>query len=68
MTDVSESKTEKISVRLTEAEKEVAEKLGAYLHKAGKLEEATIAGALRVSLRFTVNEILKSVEVERYGT
>ena len=62
----SESKSEQITIRVTASEKATAEKLGAYLFKVGKLKEATIAGAFRLSLRFTVNEILKAVEVERY--
>ena len=64
---MSESRTEQVTVRMTLAEKEIAEKLGNYLHKVGKLDEPSIAGALRVALRFTVNEILKSVEAERYA-
>lgn len=64
---MSEGRGEQVTVRMTKAEKETAEKLGDYLHKVGKLEEPSIAGALRLSLRFTVNEILKSVEAERYG-
>lgn len=62
-----ESRTEQVTVRMTVSERETAEKLGQYLHKAGKLDEPSVAGALRVALRFTVNEILKSVEAERYG-
>ena len=62
----SEDKSEQITIRVTASEKATAEKLGDYLFKVGKLKEATIAGAFRLSLRFTVNEILKAVEAERY--
>jgi len=56
-----------INVRVTDEEKELAEKLAIYLHKLGKIENPTLSDAMRVSLHFTVNEILKAVEVERYG-
>lgn len=59
-------KTEQITIRMTHAEKDGAEKLANYLFTVGKLKEATIAGACRVALRFTINEVLKSVELERY--
>lgn len=62
-----ESRTEQVTVRMTDAEKKTAEKLGQYLFKVGKLDEPSVAGAVRVALRFTTNEILKSVEAERYG-
>lgn len=58
---------EQISVRMTIAERVNAEKLAAYLFKVGKLDEPTIAGAIRAALRFITNEITKSVERERYG-
>jgi hypothetical protein len=56
-----------VSVKLTEEEKELLEKLANYLHKLGKIEQPTISDALRVCLHFTVNEILKAIERERYG-
>jgi hypothetical protein len=56
-----------VSVKLTEEEKELLEKLANYLHKLGKIEAPTISDALRVCLHFTVNEILKAIERERYG-
>jgi len=62
-----ESKTEQVTIRVTPAEKLGAQKLANYLHKQKKLDEPTIAGAFRVSLHYTVNEILKSIEAERYG-
>jgi DNA-directed RNA polymerase subunit H (RpoH/RPB5) len=55
-----------VHVVFTEEEKELLEKLAAYLHKLGKIEAPTISDALRVCLHFTVNEILKAVEAERY--
>ena len=60
-------RTEQVTVRLTIAEKVLAEKLGIYLHRIGKLDDASLAGAVRVSLRFTVNEVLKNIEAERLG-
>ena len=63
----SENRSEQITIRVTSSEKQGAESLAKYLHKVGKLKEATVAGAFRLSLRFTVNEILKAVEVERYA-
>lgn len=55
-----------INVRVSDEEKEMAEKLAEYLFKVGKIEKATLSDAMRVSLHFTVNEILKAVEAERY--
>jgi len=43
------------------------EKLANYLHKLGKIESPTLSDALRVCLHFTVNEILKAIEAERYA-
>ena len=62
-----ENKSEQITIRVSATEKATAEQLANYLNKVGKLKEATIAGAFRLSLRFTVNEILKAIEVERYA-
>ena len=59
--------SESITVRVTPEEKEMAEKLAKYLVKVGKLEEPTISSVVRMSIRFTVGEILKAVEAERYG-
>ena len=55
-----------INVRVTNEEKDMAEKLAHYLVKVGKIENPTLSDAMRVSLHFTVNEILKAVEKERY--
>ena len=44
----------------------MAENLANYLFKVGKIEKATMSDAMRVSLHFTVNEILKDIEAERY--
>lgn len=63
----TDSRAEQITVRMTPAEKQAAEKLGRYLHLHGKLDEPSIAGAMRVALRFTVNQIAKSIEAERYA-
>ena len=60
-------KTEQITIRVSATEKATAEQLANYLVKVGKMKDPTIAGAFRLSLRFTVNEILKAVEVERYA-
>jgi len=58
--------SESINVRVTGEEKEMAEKLANYLFKLGKIEKPTLSDAMRVSLRFTVNELLKAIETERY--
>jgi len=63
----TEPKVEQITVRMTEAEKEKASALGKFLYVNGKLDEASIAGALRAALNFTVNEIAKDVEARRLG-
>jgi len=55
-----------INVRVTEEEKEMAEKLANYLYKLGKIKEPTLSEAMRACLHFTVNEILKAIEMERY--
>jgi len=55
-----------INVRVTNEEKDMAENLANYLFKVGKIEKATMSDAMRVSLHFTVNEILKDIEAERY--
>jgi len=51
---------------VTAREKEMATKLAEYLHKAGKITKPSLSDALRMTLHFTVNEILKAIEVERY--
>jgi hypothetical protein len=55
----TQSRVEQITVRMTEAEKNLAAKLGVYLYRYGKLDEPSVAGALRMALRFTVQELLK---------
>jgi len=60
-------KTEQITIRVSATEKATAEELANYLFKVGKLTEPTLAGAFRLSLRYTVNQILKAIEVERYA-
>lgn len=61
------ARVEKIEVRVTVEEKEMVEKLANYLYKVGKIKEPTISEAVRACIYFTVNEILKAIEVERYG-
>jgi len=61
------ARVEKIEVRVTVEEKEMVEKLANYLYKAGKIKEPTISEAVRACIYFTVNEILKAIEAERYG-
>jgi len=58
--------SESINIRVTGQEKEMATKLAQYLHKVGKIQKASLSDALRMSLHFTVNEIMKAIEVERY--
>lgn len=59
--------SENISIRVTSAEKEMAQKLANYLHLKGSVEKPTISDAIRVSLHFMVGEITKYTEAERYG-
>jgi len=59
-------RTEVVAVRVTPEEKELIEKLANYLYKLGKIEKANISDAMRVCLHFTVNELLKAIEAERY--
>lgn len=56
-----------VSTRLSEEERELLEVLAKYLHKVGKIGEPTLSEALRACLHFTVNELLKAIEVERYA-
>ena len=42
-------------------------KLANYLYKIGQIKKPTLSDAMRKSLHFTVNEILKAIEIERYG-
>ena len=44
----------------------MGEKLTNYLFKLEKIEKPTLSDAMRASLHFTVNQILKAMEVERY--
>ena len=55
-----------INVRVSNEEKDMAEKLANYLFKVGKIKTPTMSDAMRVSLRYTVNELLKAIESERY--
>jgi len=61
------SQAQPVYVRLTPDEREMLEKLANYLHKLGKIESPTLSDTLRVCLHFTVNEILKAIEAERYA-
>ena len=56
-----------INVRVTNEEKDMAQKLADYLFKVGKIQSPTLSDAMRQSLHFTVNQLLKAVETERYG-
>ena len=51
---------------MTADEKEMAVTMAQYLHKVGKITKPSLDDALRMTLHFTVNEILKAIEVERY--
>ena len=55
-----------INVRVSDEEKAMAEKLAKYLFKLGKIEKETLSDAMRLSLRFTVGELLKAIEADRY--
>lgn len=56
-----------VTVRVTQEERELIEALADYLYKLGKIREPTISEALRACLYFTVNEIMKALEAEKYG-
>jgi len=56
-----------VHIMLTQEEAEVLDKLANYLHLRGKIAKPTRSEALRLCLRFTVAEILKAIEAERYG-
>lgn len=56
-----------VSVRLSQEEKELLEALAEYLYKLGKIEKQSTSDALRACLYFTVNEILKAIEAEKYA-
>lgn len=58
--------SEVVSVRVSPEEKDLAEKLGNYLYKVGKLDQPTISNVLRLALHFMTNEILKGIESERF--
>ncbi len=60
------SQAQPVYVRLTPEEREMLERLVNYLHKHRKIESPTLSDALRVCLYFTVGEIIKAVEAERY--
>lgn len=64
---MSESKVEQVTVRMTEAEKKKASALGKFLYERGKLDEPSVAGALRIALNFLFDECVKAVEVKRIG-
>ncbi|WP_042667413.1 hypothetical protein [Desulfurococcus amylolyticus] len=55
-----------ISVRVSREEKELVEKLAQYLYALGKIREPTVSEAVRLCLRFTVNEMVKAIERGRY--
>lgn len=56
-----------ISVRMSEKEKVILEKLTQYLYKAGKIQDASMSEAMRLCMYFTAQEIGKEIERERYG-
>ena len=55
-----------INVRVTEEEKNMAEDLRVYLFVMGKIKSNTLSDAIRCSIHFTTNEILKTIERDRY--
>lgn len=62
------SKSQPVYVRLKPEEREVLEKLTKYLYLLGKIPSQTMSDTLRYCLYFTLKEIVKSVEAERYGS
>ncbi len=59
--------SERISVRVTVEEKEMADKLANYLYTKGKIQENNVSEAVRLSIRFLTQELLKNIEAERLG-
>jgi hypothetical protein len=59
--------SERLSVRVTPEEKNMAEKLANYLHTKGKIQEDSVSEAVRLAIRFTTQEVLKTIEAERLG-
>jgi len=56
-----------VSTRLTQEERDLLEALAKYLYRLGKIREPSASEALRACLHFTVNELLKAIEAERYA-
>lgn len=64
---VDQSKVAQVTVRMTSAEKEAAEAFADVLYEQGKLDEASVAGAMRIALKFTISEYVKDMEARRLG-
>lgn len=60
-------RTVNVHIRLTKEEAEALDKLAKYLHLRGKIARATRSEAMRLCLRYTLFEILKAIERERYS-
>jgi len=56
-----------VHIRITKEEVNALDKLANYLHLRGKIAKPTRSEALRLCLRFTLAEILKAIERERYS-
>lgn len=67
MGETVESKGAQVTVRMTAAEKEAADAFAEVLFEHGKLEEVSVAGAMRIALKFTISEFVKDMEVKRLG-
>jgi hypothetical protein len=67
MTENVGSKVAQVTVRMTVAEKEAADAFAQVLFERGKLDEVSVAGAMRIALKFTISEYLKDMEAKRLG-
>ncbi len=56
-----------VSVRMSDRERLILEKLTQYLYKAGKIQDPSMSEAMRLCLYFTAQEVGKAIEAERYG-
>lgn len=56
-----------INVKITNEEKDAVEKLANYLHTLGKIEKPTLSEAVRSCIHYTIGDILKGIEADRYA-
>jgi len=64
---MTKGKVVRVEIRMMEEEKEMAESIAKYLHLKGLLNNPSVSEAIRQCIRFTANQLLKQIEIERYG-